>query len=126
MSVEKIRQSSRGRKTMTNKLSKKVIVCSKVGSAMNRKSGQGVGWQKRRQGKIKASEETPSIGNDWNKDFKEVRKVGDWPCEYQDKNVQHRVSFQPGVSKDEASLVCLKNTEQAMWVELSEVSGGGG
>lgn len=47
--------------------------------------------------------------------------MGDWPHEYQDKNIQDRVSFQPKVSKDEVSLACLKNTEHAMWVELSEV-----
>lgn len=86
---------------------------------------EGAGRQKRRQHTIELSEETPSIRNDWNKDFKEVRQVGDWPCEDQDKNVQHRVSSQPKVSKDEVSLACLKNTKQATWVELSEVRGRG-
>lgn len=57
--------------------------------------------------------------------IKEVRKVGDWPCEHQDKDIQDRVSFQPKVSKDEVSLACLKNTEQAMWVERSKLRGRG-
>lgn len=76
-----------------------------------RARGQG-----RRRGsstKEELLENTPLIRSDGTKIWRMWGTCGSWPCGYQDKNIQDRMSFQIKVSKKELSLACLKTPEKA-------------